>query len=163
MSSSCNTDLIQVEVGPQGPAGPAGPVINMLTIEGLLTFSISNPFYSLVYNYPIVKGNVWKSTGAFSYSNDTAFMEITLTNFLILTTRKYTAILETEDQRRIGGVAVLPNVSMYYQFRLVEKTDDTLRFRLIRGYYGSMVIPNNQPALQGYESVKFAIHIVAED
>lgn len=167
MSGKQKHDLIQVDAGPIGVAGPVGVAANMVAIEGSITFATTSVFWTPSYVYTIVKGSVWEATGDFSYDNDTNWISITLTNFLVSPTRNYTAHLAVTSIVQTGAVVQPVNFASILGMEIVEKSDDKLRFRVISNIT-KQPEPNGSriaTAGQGYniESLKFSLLLIAED
>lgn len=163
MAGKVNQDLIQVDAGPAGAAGADGATLNTKTIEGILTWTNGTPFYTVAYTYPVSKGSVWVATGSWSYVDDSSYMEVVLTGFMLTSIRKFTATIQTYDIRKAGAVALVSNSRLYYSMEIIEKSDNKIRFRVVRGGTGYPVAVDNIPFLTGFESLTFAIHITAAD
>lgn len=160
-------ELIQLTAGATGATGPVGVAVNMVVIEGSIAFATTSTFWTPSYVYTVVKGSVWEATGDFAYANDSTWISITLTNFLLTTTRNYTAQIQITDVQQTGAAVWPTNLMSVLDIEIVEKSDDKIRFRIIHK-------PTGQPepdgariatAGQGYdiESLKFTLLIIAAD
>ena len=169
MGGKFNQNLIQVDKGPKGDIGPTGPVTNMLVIEGAVVFGVNSPFYTVTYTFTTVKGSIWETTGSFVFTDDTAFMQITLTNFLLTTTKKFNVTIEKTDLRHNGGAAIPDGMAHALGMEVLEKSNDKIRFGIMGKASLSDWPQGNSAQVKNVgngfniESMKFTLLIIAED
>lgn len=169
MAGKVNQDLIQVTEGPTGPEGIAGDIANTLSIEVTIAFAITSPFYTPSYVYTAVKGDIWKSTGDFTYTLDANLMAITLTTFLLAPSKNFDVYIERADLRLIGGGIIPAPIPQVLDVAVFEKDDDKIRFGIIKDGYGrGNPIPDSSLVAtlgNGYniESMKIGLLIIGAD
>lgn len=155
------------KIGATGGTGAAGEPRNILVVEGIFTWQLGSPYYSLAKTYIIEKGETdfWIASGSHIWTADANVSIMTITNILQDDTKKFDVFSQQNKFTFSTGAPFLNQGTPLYVsiVNTGSASNGTIELRIVRGDIGSPVRTwQSLGSLYNGGEFKFSLMILGE-